>query len=249
MLRSLAKQIWKSYGKDEILTDRARHLWNSCSDVLGRFKVPLYLDIGTGTSHNALAFSSIAKETVGLDLTIPANNILKKTQGTHIISGDGMKLPLNGLTFDAVSLFSVIEYAPDPQQLLKEVFRVAKPNGIIIVQMPNRFFPVDPHNGVPFIFLLPKKLRNYALKAFLFEGTQYRETPSLKNVLVAIRAIEPQTRMTVKKIHYPSSIIIPQLRTIYSLLTKIGLLDLVPLGYIVILQRNASASGLSSNSE
>jgi ubiquinone/menaquinone biosynthesis C-methylase UbiE len=247
LLRSIAKQIWKSYGEDDILTIRAKHLWDLCSDIIGNLHATLYLDIGTGTSHNALAFSSIAKETVGIDLTIPANNILKSAQGVHIISGDGTKLPLNRMTFDVVSLFSVIEYVPDPQQLLKEVFRVAKPNSIVIIQMPNRFFPIDPHNGVPFIFLLPKWLRNYVLNALLFEGTNYRETPTLKKVLVAIQSIEPQTQIAIKKIRYPSSIILPQLRKIYGLLTKIGLLDLIPIGYIVVLKREAQSTGLVSN--
>lgn len=240
MLRSFAKQIWNFYIDDKILNARARYLWDSCSSIFQDSKLPLYLDIGTGSSQNTLAFSCIAKEIVGLDLTIPANNVLKKSQQVSMISGDGMMLPLNSLTFDAVSLFSFVEYATDQYRLLHEVFRVSKPNSIIIVQMPNRFFPVDPHNGVPFIFLLPKRIRNYALKTLLFEGVKYRETPSLKNFLTTILKIEPQTRISVKKIHYPDSIILPKLRTIYRLLTRIGLLDLIPIGYIIIIQRQKS---------
>lgn len=233
----VAEKIWRSFEDSSVLTDRARFFWDSCSDILRRINVKTYLDIGTGRGYNAEVFGSTAKATVCLDLKILSDNIQKRNKTALLVSGDALNLPLKQVTFDTVSLFSVIEYVANPQQLLEEAFRVVKSKGIVIIQMPNRFFPIDPHNGVPLLFMFPKTLRNHILKVIFRQDVKYRETPSLKQLLLTIKKIDPQSKVVVRKIHFPSSVIIPNLRKTYDILSTLGLLDLFPIGYILMWQK------------
>jgi ubiquinone/menaquinone biosynthesis C-methylase UbiE len=55
---------------------------------------------------------------------------------------DGNALPFPGATFDLVLCNSVLHHAPDPEKLLAEISRVAKPRGAILLRdlrRPNRF--------------------------------------------------------------------------------------------------------------
>jgi SAM-dependent methyltransferase len=197
----------------------------------------LYLDIGTGFGYNTSVFGVVAKETIGLDVKLPVSNNLRKLRDACLIIGDGMNLPFMEGTVDMVSLFSVIEHVPDQEQLLKEVNRVLKTNGILIIQVPNRFFLVELHSGLPLFFYLPKRLR-----AFLTNGTKYSwlktiDIPSIKNLVKLIYAVEPRLNLTVRKVKYSPSIITPKLKVFYRLASRIGFLDLLPLGYLVIAKK------------
>jgi SAM-dependent methyltransferase len=232
---NLTREIWKTFG--ETASERAANLLTSCSDLLQDFYPVLYLDVGTGLGYNTSFFSANAKETVGLDLRILKDNILRKSKGAHLIGGDGRNLPLVEGTADMVSLFSVIEHVPNPELLLKEVFRVLRCNGILIVQVPNRFFLVELHSGFPLFYFIPTQIRNLVMKGTGYSWLREIDVPSLKKLIDLIQDIEPQVQIVVRKVKYSPSIIIPNFRTIYRFISGIGLLDLIPIGYLVIVKK------------
>ena len=60
---------------------RARNLFESSSDCLRDLNATLYLDIGTHLGYNALIFGANVNITIGIDLDLPADNILMMNQG------------------------------------------------------------------------------------------------------------------------------------------------------------------------
>jgi len=40
-------------------------------------------------------------------------------------------------SFDVVTLFDVIEHVPDPQSMIKEIKRIVRPNGLVVITTPN----------------------------------------------------------------------------------------------------------------
>ena len=214
---------------------RANDLLASCKDCLS---TPLlYLDIGTGLGYNASVFGIVAKETIVLDVNLRVGNNLRKLRDACLIIGDGMNLPLSEGAVDMISLFSVIEHVPDQEQLLKEINRVLKRNGILIIQVPNRFFLVELHSGLPLFFYLPKRLR-----VFLTNGTKYSwlkaiDVPSIKNLVTLICTVEPRLNITVRKVKYSTAIISPKFKVFYGLASRSGFLDILPLGYLVIAKK------------
>lgn len=57
----------------------------------------------------------------------------------RVLHYDGSKLPYDDNSYDALTMFDVIEHIPDVDRFLKEeVFRVLKPGGLFIYQTPNK---------------------------------------------------------------------------------------------------------------
>jgi 2-polyprenyl-3-methyl-5-hydroxy-6-metoxy-1,4-benzoquinol methylase len=91
------------------------------------------LDIGAGTGD----FLSVAKEngwhTIGVEPSDKAKAIAKQKGVTFV----GETSELESHSFDVISMWHVLEHVPDLDQQLKELKRLLKPNGTIIIAVPN----------------------------------------------------------------------------------------------------------------
>lgn len=78
----------------------------------------------------------IDNSTTGLDLS--KRNL--QTQGINefkLIEGDVNNIPLHDDTFDVVFSTGLLEHFSDPGKVVKEMTRVLKPGGLLIIQIPN----------------------------------------------------------------------------------------------------------------
>ena len=101
------------------------------------------LDVGCGTGYTTSGVLSRRDvcEVVGLDmnpaqLSKAVKNLHSKKDRLSISRGDAENLPFIDESFDAVISVGAIEYFPDPEKVLRELARVANPNGNIIVCGP-----------------------------------------------------------------------------------------------------------------
>jgi SAM-dependent methyltransferase len=53
------------------------------------------------------------------------------------VCGDATDLPFSAASFDAITLFDLLEHIPDHQKAISEALRVLKPNGILLISTPN----------------------------------------------------------------------------------------------------------------
>lgn len=107
--------------------------------------------------------------TIGLDIGDTEINATKELLKTLRISGtvekyDGTRLPYPSNTFDIVTSIEVIEHVANPGQMLSEIRRVLKKDGILHITTANKWWPIEPHFKLPFLSYLPLPLADWYVK-------------------------------------------------------------------------------------
>lgn len=124
------------------------------------------LDLGcsSGTITNALA--PLFERTIGMDYDEEALNHVDQSSSTRstFLRGDAMDLPFASSSTDVIICAQVYEHVPDDRELVAEIYRVLKPNGLVFFSGPNRLHPIEPHYSLPFLHWLPDRLANSYLR-------------------------------------------------------------------------------------
>jgi ubiquinone/menaquinone biosynthesis C-methylase UbiE len=96
------------------------------------------LDIGCGTGHVLSALSSDDYSIVGMDF---AEGMVRVAAAEHpdrrFLVADARSLPLPTGTFDRVTMVGVLEYIVESRSAIAEISRVLKPNGVLVISVPN----------------------------------------------------------------------------------------------------------------
>ena len=96
------------------------------------------LDVGCGWGWAIKYFRDLGVEMHGFDVT---RNILKDSISfcgiENLLIADGEKIPYKKDTFDLVFSWHVIEHVPHPEIFLKEIKRVLRDDGLLILGVPN----------------------------------------------------------------------------------------------------------------
>ena len=76
---------------------------------------------------------------------------------------DGLRLHFKSNSIDIIVCNQLIEHIKnkDHCRLIEESYRVLKPNGILYISTPNKYWPIEPHIKLHFLSYLPN---NYADK-------------------------------------------------------------------------------------
>lgn len=115
-------------------------------DVVGfdRWKGKKVLEVGCGLGTDLLQFARGGAEVYGIDLTEKATMLTRKRlalyglQG-HICVGDCERLPFLSDSFDLVYSWGVIHHTPNSAAAAREIMRVCKPDGHILVMVYHRW--------------------------------------------------------------------------------------------------------------
>ncbi|RZJ71932.1 class I SAM-dependent methyltransferase [Flavobacterium sp.] len=91
------------------------------------------LDIGAGTGD----FLSVAKEDGWQVEAIEPSSKARKVAETKGISFSEETSAFTDESFDAITMWHVLEHVPDPEAQLRELHRLLKPDGSIIIAVPN----------------------------------------------------------------------------------------------------------------
>lgn len=105
-------------------------------------KAALCLDIGCGYGRIAKSIASSNTYVYGIDITKTYVDIFnKKLQGCGKARvGDMRKLPFKNNMFDVIWVINTVMYLTDSDQIrsMKEIFRVLKPDGRVVIIEPHR---------------------------------------------------------------------------------------------------------------
>jgi len=100
-------------------------------------KPGVILDIGCGRGIMLGYLKKIGWKVMGTEIDSGLVNISKHRGLTVYKNNDITKLPIPLKSVDVITLFHVLEHIPDPVATIKYSKRLLKPNGVMIIEVPN----------------------------------------------------------------------------------------------------------------
>lgn len=124
-------------------------------------KRPRLLSVGCGTGVDVDMLCDEGFDSVGIDCGNRTSVWPRRTHGEQLLLANGKHLPFDDASFDAAFCGCVFPHvgvvgdsnitAPDVEEqrreLAREMVRVLRPGGYVIVSSPNRWFPFDIFHG------------------------------------------------------------------------------------------------------
>lgn len=163
------------------------------------------LDVGASTGF---FLSEVKKRKhwfgYGVEYSRKAVKIAKKKYGIELIEGELSHSLLPKNFFDVITMHSVVEHVPDPQDLLKQAHKKLKKGGLLVFNVPNiSSFEYGVY-----------KLLHKPFAGFIFEHLYYF-TPKSINILLKKNRFKI---LTVTSYHH-SSLSLPPKRPFMGILT------------------------------
>ena len=105
----------------------------------------LLLDVGCGTGHWSRFFTSMGYAVNGVDIS-PAMIAAARSQitsGCAYIIGDARRLPFADQAFQVTTAMAALEFMPDVKAVLREMVRLTKQSGYLLIGILNRLAPLN----------------------------------------------------------------------------------------------------------
>ena len=108
------------------------------------------LDLACGEGYGSRHMSDVAEMVTGIeidkDVVKHASTVYKK-DNLNYVNGSILDVPIEGhAKFDVITCFEALEHIVEHDELLSEVKRLLKPDGLFLVSTPNK--PVYSENGL-----------------------------------------------------------------------------------------------------
>jgi 2-polyprenyl-3-methyl-5-hydroxy-6-metoxy-1,4-benzoquinol methylase len=156
------------------------------------------LDAGCGSGYGTAALSSNGRQVTGVDRSADAvAHALGEHGGcAHFVRTDVCALPFSNDSFDAVTCFEVIEHVDSPVDLIKELTRVLRPDGVLHISTPNARMErlharsigrgANPYHIQP---LMPWALR-HLLRRFFRDVKLYGQTRDAGSLRLILQSVD-----------------------------------------------------------
>ena len=128
----------------ELRCHDTRHLVRTLPDLAGL----RLLDAGYGGGEYVRALVTRGADALGIECTedkLECARSLPASLARRISCGDIQHTEFDSGRFDAVLLNEVLEHVPDDAAALREMHRVLRPEGSLVVFSPNRLHPFETH--------------------------------------------------------------------------------------------------------
>lgn len=135
------------------------------------------LDAGCGIGMFMEKFSEFSNDVYGFEPDPRKVEIAKKKFRNVAVSG-AEKLPYKDNFFDIIWFHEVLEHVDDDRKSVRELVRVLKPGGKLIIFTPNRLWPFETHG----VYVNGKyKFGNIPLVTWLPNFIYHKLTPHVRN--------------------------------------------------------------------
>jgi ubiquinone/menaquinone biosynthesis C-methylase UbiE len=180
------------------------------------------LDSGCGTGANLREISKFFPS-VGVEKYFDGLLLCKNRSLNNVLNGQLERLPFKDESFDVVLAMDVLEHVDDDIEVLKELFRVSKKNGILITHVPAFMFLWSDHDIAvshkrryiteKFVKQLEKsnfkvKYINYRLCLFFILGILRKYLIKIKKIIKKDREIKSSRPKVGRIINYILYIIV-----------------------------------------
>lgn len=149
------------------------------------------VDVGCGNGAQTLEFSENFDRLSGIDINEEylgefQREITRRGLGARVrtAASEGAAIPVDDHSADCVMSFTVLEHVPDQMASLREMHRILRPGGRLILTVPNRWWifethgadlPLLPWNRVPLVSWWPKKLHDRYARARIYRKREIRQ--------------------------------------------------------------------------
>lgn len=134
ILFEVEQSHWWYIGRRRIIGEFVEKICRRVND-----RRPRILDVGCGTGANLLLLSKYG-DAEGVDVSEDALSFCRERGLEKVRLGDGEELPYEDGTFDLVTAFDVVEHMDDDLAGLKEMRRVLRPGGRVLLFVPTFMF-------------------------------------------------------------------------------------------------------------
>jgi len=127
------------------------------------------LENGCGVGMYVEHLAPFAGNVIGLEYDYQRAHAAHR-RSKHILNGAGESLPLPAESINLILSHEVLEHVQDDREAVREMVRVLRPGGRIIVFTPNRGYPFETHGifwrgryyfgNIPLVNYLPRRLRD-----------------------------------------------------------------------------------------
>ena len=125
------------------------------------------LDIGAAAGMFVKVAQDAGYEACGVEPSVWMSNFAKERYGVTVFPGVLEDARFDDASFDIVTMWDVLEHVPDPMATLREVKRILKPGGFLVVNYPRIDDPLAKIFGRKWWFLLSVHLFYFTPKTLL----------------------------------------------------------------------------------
>ena len=107
------------------------------------------LDIACGEGYGCNLLSQYASHVTGVEIdkiTIEKARIKYRSPNISFLQGSIENIPCNSSGFDVVICFETLEHTVDHEKALNEIKRVLKPEGVLVISTPDKYYYSDIRN-------------------------------------------------------------------------------------------------------
>lgn len=177
---------------------------------------------------------------VGVDMD---TRLGRESPNLTFARADAENLPFASDSFDVIICNHVYEHTDNASRLMSEIRRVMASDGVCYFAGPNKYEPVEPHYGLPFLSWLPRFAADRYMRLFR-KGDSYPEKPFSRRQLRALVADFDVTDYTQAIVDDPARFDATDILPPGSLKLGIarGMLRLAPFffpGFVYVLRKRA----------
>jgi len=237
-ISKMVRKVWRFLIASSTYTsieERNRALYNLSIKICKIDRVNVtgsFLDVGAGSGSVSKHFLSRFGDILLLDMS---KTELKKARlalpSAFLICADARKIPFKDASFNQVNVFSLIEHINQPETLLREISRVLKLDGLLLLQFPNSRSLLELHTGIILPALVPRLIKDKILHdAFPRLYVNWNITAKAVSNMLGKLFVD----IRLYRFSYPKEVVRKLLRPWFQVIRKLRFFDLFPMGYVIL---------------